>query len=58
MKVTYEYIDNTGADTRDFHGKIMDAINNSGKFDEDLADIFVLTKCPEGSRCKYSLNFA
>jgi hypothetical protein len=54
----YLYIDNTGSDTRAFHDAIVAATKNGGVFDEDLADIFVLTKCPEGSACEYALNFA
>ena len=54
----YSYIDNTGADTRDHHAAIMVAIANGGEFDEDLADIFTLTKTPKGSAAEYSLNFA
>lgn len=53
----YEYVDNTGVNTRDFHAAIMEAIANNGEFSEDLKDIFKLVKCPEGSRAKYSLYF-
>ncbi len=56
--MTYAYIDNTGKDTRDFHAVIMAAIANGGEFGEDYADIFTLTKTPEGSAAEYSLDFA
>ncbi len=49
---------NTGSFITNFHEVIMAAIANGGVFDEDYADIFVLTKTPEGSRCEYVLNFA
>ena len=58
MTYKYAYADNTGKDTRDFHPVIMEAIANGGKFDEDFADIFTLTKTPEGSAAEYVLNFA
>lgn len=54
----YAYVDNTGSDTRGFHAVILAAIANGGKFDEDFADVFTLTKTPEGSAAEYSLNFA
>jgi hypothetical protein len=54
----YPYIDNTGADTREFHAAIMEAIKNGGEFNEDLADVFALTKTPDGSAAEYSLDFA
>lgn len=54
----YNYVDNTGKDTWGFHAVIMAAIANGGKFDEDFADIFTLTKTPEGSAAEYALNFA
>jgi hypothetical protein len=55
----YAYINNTGADiTGEFHAAVMTAIENGGEFTEDLADIFVLTKTPEGSAAEYALNFA
>ena len=56
--MTYAYIDNTGKDTRDFHAVIMKAIASGGEFCEDYADIFTLTKTPEGSAAEYSLDFA
>lgn len=58
MAYKYSYVNNTGTDTRDFHSVIANAIANGGVFDEDFADIFVLTKTPEGSAAEYSLNFA
>ena len=58
MAYKYSYVDNTGTDTRAFHSVIMKAIANGGAFGEDFADIFVLTKTPEGSAAEYSLNFA
>lgn len=48
--------DKTGL--RYFHNKIVEAINNGGEFDEDLADTFKLTKNPEGSSCEYALTWA
>ena len=58
MTYKFAYVDNTGKDTSDFHSVIMQAIANGGKFDEDYADIFALTKTPEGSAAEYALNFA
>ena len=52
------YMDNTGADTRDFHAVIAEACANDGEFGEDFSDIFTLTRCPEGSACEWALNFA
>jgi hypothetical protein len=52
------YIDNTGSDTRGYHAVIVEAAKNGGTFGEDFADIFTLTKCPDGSACEYALNFA
>jgi hypothetical protein len=54
----YLYTDNTGSDTRPFHDAIVAACMAGGIFTEDLADIFVLTKCPAGSACEWALNFA
>ena len=54
----YLYIDNTGCDTRAHHDAIVAACKAGGVFDNDLADIFVLTKCPPGSACEWALNFA
>lgn len=45
-------------DVSKFHAVIMKAIANGGKFDEDFADIFKLTKTPEGSAAEYVLTFA
>ena len=58
MAYKYAYIDNTGKDIREFHPVIVEAIANGGKFDEDFADIFTLTKTPEGSAAEYALDFA
>ncbi len=52
------YVNNTNQDVRDFHGAIVAAMENGGNFNEDLADIFVLTKSPECSAVDYSLDFA
>ena len=54
----YAYINNTNVDTSDFHAAIIDAIANGGVFTDDLADIFILVKTPEGSAAEYSLYFA
>jgi len=54
----YAYINNTGSDLRDYHSVILAAINNGGVFDEDFADLFTLTKTPEGSDAAYALNAA
>lgn len=51
------YMNNTNQDVSDFHSAIINAINNGGKFDDDLSDIFTLTKTPEGSAVEYVLNF-
>ncbi len=45
-------------DVREFHEVIMAAIANGGVFGEDFADVFKLTKTPEGSACEYILTFA
>ena len=47
-----------GTDVSDYHPVIMNAIANGGVFDEDFADIFKLTKTPEGSAVAYVLTFA
>ena len=52
------YMNNTNKDVTDFHSVIMEAIANGGEFSEDYADIFTLTKAPEGSAVEYILNFA
>ena len=55
----YAYINNTNADVSgEFHAAVMEAIKNGGEFNEELSDIFVLTKTPEGSAAEYSLDFA
>jgi hypothetical protein len=52
------YMNNTNkSEVADFHPVIMEAINNGGVFDEDFADIFKLTKTPEGSAVAYVLDF-
>jgi hypothetical protein len=53
----YKYIVNANADVRQYHEVILKAIENNGVFDDDYADIFKLTKCPEWSACEYSLYF-
>jgi hypothetical protein len=58
MTTKAAYMDNTGKDTRMFHAAIIKAIENGGAFDDDLADIFTLTKTPAGSAVDYVLNFA
>jgi hypothetical protein len=55
---TIAYMNNTTSDVSMFHAAIMDAIKNGGVFGDDLADIFVLTKTPEGSTVDYALTFA
>jgi hypothetical protein len=45
-------------DVSKFHAIILEAIANGGVFGEDFADIFKLTKTPEGSDCAYILTFA
>ena len=52
------YGNNTNKDVSDFHSVILEAIANGGEFGEDYADIFTLTKTPEGSAVEYVLNFA
>jgi hypothetical protein len=54
----YLYTNNTGCDTRVHHDAIVAACKAGGVFDDDLADIFVLTRCPPGSACEWALNFA
>ena len=44
-------------DVTAYHDVIMKAIKNDGVFDDDFADIFVLTKTPTGSACEYMLDF-
>jgi hypothetical protein len=51
------YIDRTGADTRQYHAAIMAAIANDGKFPEEFADIFALTRTPTGSKAEWFLDF-
>jgi len=52
------YMNNTPADVDIFHKVILEAIANGGAFGEDYADIFTLTKTPEGSAVAWVLNFA
>ena len=52
------YANITNKDISDFHSVIVAAIKNGGVFDEDFADIFKLTKTPEGSAVDYVLDFA
>ena len=52
------YANNTGQDIREFEPVILEAIKNNGTFPDDYADIFVLTKTPEGSAVDWILNFA
>ena len=60
MATKYAYAVNiTGStDVSMFHGVILEAIANGGEFNEDFADIFKLTKTPEGSDAAYILTFA
>ena len=52
------YMNNTNADISGFHSVIVAAIKNNGQFDEDYADVFLLTKTPDGSAFAYALTFA
>jgi hypothetical protein len=52
------YMNNTNKDVSGFHSVIMAAIANDGEFGEDFADIFTLTKAPEGAAVEYVLDFA
>ena len=56
----YAYMVNITGSTAvsQFHSVIMEAVANGGKFNEDFADIFKLTKTPEGSTVDYILTFA
>lgn len=45
-----------GIDVRELHPVIMGAIAADGVFPEDYADVFRLTKCPEGSAAGWSLE--
>ncbi len=54
----FVYANNTGADVTLAHHEIMQAIKNNGVFSEDYADIFVLTKTPDGAHAEYVLDFA
>lgn len=51
------YVNNTGANVSDFHALIVQAIEADGVFGEDLADIFSLSKTPEGSAVAWALNW-
>lgn len=52
------YMNNTNKDVSGFHSVIMEAIANGGEFEEDYADVFTLTKTPEGAAVDYVLDFA
>jgi len=52
------YMNSTRSDVSVFHGAIVAAAKNGGTFTEELADIFTLTKTPEGSAVDYVLDFA
>ena len=54
----YLYIVNASADVSAYHSVIVEAAKNGGVFSEDFADIFKLTKTPEGSDATYILDFA
>ena len=55
----FSYVNNTGSDVTVAHPAIMLAIKNNGVFvDEDFADVFTLTKTPDGSDAEYALSFA
>ena len=54
----YLYLVNANADVSAYHSVIVEACNNGGVFSEDFADIFTLTKTPEGSAAAYVLDFA
>jgi hypothetical protein len=60
MAPKYSYAVNmTGSvDVATYHSVIMEAIKNGGEFGKDFADIFKLTKTPEGSAADYILTFA
>ena len=53
----FSYVNNTGADVTVAHQAIMLAIANGGVFGEDFADVFTLTKTPDGSDAEYALSF-
>ena len=53
----FSYVNNTGADVTVAHPAIMLAIANGGVFGEDFADVFTLTKTPDGSDAEYALSF-
>jgi hypothetical protein len=52
------YSNNTNSNVSGFHSVIMEAIANGGEFSEDYADIFTLTKTPDGAPVEYVLDFA
>ena len=54
----YLYIVNAKGDVSAYHSVIVEAIKNGGVFGEDFADIFTLTKTPDGSAAEYVLDFA
>lgn len=58
MKYVYMVnVEGANTDVSAYHSVIMGAIANNGKFDEEFADIFKLTKTPEGSDAGYVLEF-
>lgn len=50
------YINNTNQNVSKFDAIILKAMDNSGIFDDDFADIFTLTKTPDGSKYDYALD--
>jgi hypothetical protein len=58
MTTKYAYAVNVTTDVSAYHAVILEAIANGGEFNEDFADIFKLTKTPEGSAAEYVLTFA
>lgn len=56
MTSKYLYVNNTNLNVAEFHKHIAEACNNDGKLPDEIADIFKLTKCPEGSDCLYRLD--
>ena len=51
------YVNNTGADVQGHHNAILEAINNGGAFNDDIADIFKLTKTHPGSAADWVIDF-
>lgn len=52
------YINNTTADTRQFHAAIVTAIANGGILPDELIDVFTLTRTPPGSAADWRLDWA